>query len=116
MDWMDCEESQKHLDFQRHSWDDFHSAFQDRMRFHRWALTPLRPMIRRLLIHLSNALLLGLVRLNVDVGLEQVIHQLRVTNQWDDGTKLTAVRTYSGDVNSGDLDCIHSTGTHLPHE
>lgn len=55
MDWMDCEESQKHLDFQRHSWEDFHSAFQDRMRIHRWALTPLRPMIRRLLIHFSHA-------------------------------------------------------------
>jgi nucleoside-diphosphate-sugar epimerase len=55
MDWMDCDESQKHLDFQRHSWEDFHAAFQDRMRLHRWALRPLRPLVRRVLLHFSHA-------------------------------------------------------------
>ena len=50
MDWMETEESQRALEFQRHSWSDFHADFQLKMRLHRWALLPLRPIVQRSLV------------------------------------------------------------------
>jgi nucleoside-diphosphate-sugar epimerase len=58
MDWMVTEESQRALDFQRHSWSDFHADFRSKMKLHRWALLPIRPiaqrsLVRRGLVHAS---------------------------------------------------------------
>jgi nucleoside-diphosphate-sugar epimerase len=53
-DWMDTTESQKILDFQRYSFAEFRAEFRHRMRLQRWLLLPLRPLIRRLLLHLSE--------------------------------------------------------------
>jgi len=54
MDWMDTTESEALLEFQRHSWADFEADFQSRMRFHRWALAPVRPLVRQGLLYFSR--------------------------------------------------------------
>jgi nucleoside-diphosphate-sugar epimerase len=54
MDWMDTSESQRILDFQRYSFDDFRADFQRSMRLQRWLLLPLRPLVRRALLHFSG--------------------------------------------------------------
>ena len=53
MDWMETEESQRLLAFQRHGWADFRTGFMDGMRLTRWALWPLRPLVRRGLLFFS---------------------------------------------------------------
>jgi UDP-glucose 4-epimerase len=50
MDWMETDESQRALSFQRHSWTDFHADFQRRMTLQRWALLPIRPIVQRPLV------------------------------------------------------------------
>jgi len=54
MDWMDTSESQRILDFQRYSFDDFRADFQRSMLLQRWLLLPLRPLVRRALLHFSG--------------------------------------------------------------
>ncbi len=53
MDWMETGESERLLDFQRHSWADFRDGFMTGMRRTRFALRPLRPLIRRGLLQFS---------------------------------------------------------------
>jgi nucleoside-diphosphate-sugar epimerase len=53
-DWMDTTESQRILDFQRYSFDDFQADFERNMKLTRWLLFPLRPLVRRTLLHFSG--------------------------------------------------------------
>ncbi len=39
---------------QRYSFDDFQADFQRSMQLQRWLLLPLRPLIRRTLLHFSG--------------------------------------------------------------
>jgi hypothetical protein len=54
MDWMDTRESEQILEYQRHSWADFEAGFETRMRVHRFSLAPIRPLVRRGLLHFST--------------------------------------------------------------
>lgn len=54
IDWMDTTESQRILDFQRYSFDDFRADFRRNMRLQRWLLLPLRPVVRRVLLGFSE--------------------------------------------------------------
>mgnify|MGYP001416670643 CR=1 FL=1 len=53
MDWMETAESERLLGFQRHSWADFRAGFMTGMRPARFALWPLRPLLRRGLLQFS---------------------------------------------------------------
>jgi nucleoside-diphosphate-sugar epimerase len=48
-DWLDSEESQRLLDYQRHSFDDYRAEMGRRLRWVRRLLWPLRPVANRLL-------------------------------------------------------------------
>lgn len=50
MDWMETDESQRALGFQRYGWSDFHADFRSKMKLHRWALLPIRPIVQRSLV------------------------------------------------------------------
>lgn len=54
MDWMETEESQRLLGYQRHTWQDFHRGFVESMRLTRYAVRPLRPLVRRGLLGFSD--------------------------------------------------------------
>lgn len=54
-DWMDTEESQRLLQYQQHSFDDFRRDSYRRLRHVRRALWPLRPLVRRYLLGYSRA-------------------------------------------------------------
>jgi nucleoside-diphosphate-sugar epimerase len=54
MDWMETTESERLLRFQRHTWEDFREGFRSGLRHHRWAVVPLRPLVRRALLALSD--------------------------------------------------------------
>lgn len=49
-DWMDTDESQRLLQYQRHSFEDFRRVSNQRMRYLRLALWPIRPLVRRYLL------------------------------------------------------------------
>jgi nucleoside-diphosphate-sugar epimerase len=69
MDWMETEESERALAFQRHNWADFHADFQTRMKPYRWALHAIRPIAER-----------GLVRRSL----------VRASLRWQDGAQQPA--------------------------
>lgn len=48
-DWLDTEESQRLLDYQRHSFDDYRAEMTQRLRWVRRLLWPLRPLLNTLL-------------------------------------------------------------------
>lgn len=54
MDWMDTSESQRILDYQRYSFDDFRADCRRNLRFQYIALLPLRPLVRRILLQFSR--------------------------------------------------------------
>jgi nucleoside-diphosphate-sugar epimerase len=54
MDWMDTSESQRILEFQRCSFEEFRADFRHNVRLQRWALLPLRPLVRRAMLHFSQ--------------------------------------------------------------
>ncbi|MFH1132097.1 MAG: NAD(P)-dependent oxidoreductase, partial [Pseudomonadota bacterium] len=54
-DWMDTSESQKYLQYQRHSFGDFRKQAHREMRFARWALFSIHPLVRWWLLRHSEA-------------------------------------------------------------
>jgi len=52
-DWMDTEESQRLLDFQRVTWTDFRRDLERNLGLYRWLLYPLRPLAKHYLLRYS---------------------------------------------------------------
>jgi nucleoside-diphosphate-sugar epimerase len=55
-DWLDSEEGQRLLDYQRHGFDDYRDEMARRLRWVRWGLWPLRPLLNPLLAALAGRL------------------------------------------------------------
>ena len=55
-DWLDTEESQRLLDYQRHGFEDYRSEMAQRLRWPRRLLRPLRPLLDPLLATVSGRL------------------------------------------------------------
>ncbi len=53
-DWLDTAESERLLEYQRRSFDDYRREMARRLRWARWALWPLRPVIERALWALAR--------------------------------------------------------------
>ena len=54
-DWLDTEESQRLLDFQRHSYDDFLAEVSQNLGFKRFGMGLMAPFVRRFLLRYSDS-------------------------------------------------------------
>ncbi len=53
-DWLDTDESQRLLGYQRHSWSDYRRALNDEFRLFRWLNWPVRPLLRNWILSYSS--------------------------------------------------------------
>ena len=53
-DWLDTEESQRLLAYQRHTWAQYSRALSDEFRTVRWLIWPVRPLLRNWILGFSS--------------------------------------------------------------